>query len=147
MFCSFEETGRDDADDTQESPDAGGSAIPPPPPSRGRARKPHGFYVEDSSEEENGTDYRKKRRVSSFSQAQPKKKGRPSKKPKFHTHFPGYPADVPILGYKKSYAGLFKVPEIKRGPRERWSKPAKPIISKKHVPKGWHDREPDLDPK
>ncbi|KAJ5750074.1 hypothetical protein N7533_007102, partial [Penicillium manginii] len=49
-------------------------------------------------------------------------------------------------GYAKSYVGVFKAPEVERPPRDRWSKPSEPINNREHLPEGWHDEEPDLDP-
>jgi hypothetical protein len=54
---------------------------------------------------------------------------------------------LPVWGYAKSYVGVFKAPEVERPPRDRWSKPSEPINNREHLPEGWHDEEPDLDPK
>lgn len=113
---------------------------------QGESSRSQGSRVDPSSQE--GTDciYKsKKRPVSSL--AEPGERDRPKKPRIISSHFPRYPPNLPVWGYDNSYVGVLEVSEVERPPRDRWSRPSKPINHREHLPKGWYDQEPDLEPR
>lgn len=76
------------------------------------------------------------------------KKPRPEEQSDSETSSQEEEIDYDDLDLNVSYVGKIKLPKPHARPkRQRWTHDGdEPIISALDVPKGWHDREPDLDP-
>lgn len=78
---------------------------------QGESSRSQGSRIDSSSQEGTKSIFKgKKRPVSSL--AELGERDRPKKPRIISSHFPGYPPNLPVWGYGKSYVGVLERPEV-----------------------------------